>query len=49
MKYLESFIASLPILILPLIGNRSISWEMTILIFGYYWIGVALGGRINGN
>jgi len=49
MKYLGPFIASLPIFILPSIGNRSISWGMTLLIFGYFWVGVVLGEEVGRN
>ena len=46
MGYIAPVILSLPIVILPFLGNRSISWGIVILILGYFWIGVALGQGI---
>ncbi|MBI1754691.1 hypothetical protein HY250_00395 [Candidatus Azambacteria bacterium] len=46
MKYIIPIIISLPVFLLPFLGNRSISWEMVVLIFGYFWVGVALGEEI---
>lgn len=42
MKYFIFLIVSLPIFIFPFLGNKSISWEIAFLIFGYFWFGVVL-------
>lgn len=46
MKYVPVFIFGLPILTFPFIANQSISWEITILILGYFIIGVAVGEHL---
>jgi len=46
MRYILPLIISLHIFILPFLGNKNISWEMAILIFGYFWFGVAIGEEI---
>jgi len=46
MKYMVPIIASLPLFYLPFLGNKSISWGMVFLIFGYLWFGVMLGEHI---
>jgi hypothetical protein len=46
MKYIIPLIVSLPIFILPTIGNKSISLATAFLIFGYFWFGVLVGEEL---
>jgi len=46
MKYVAPLILILHVFILPFLGNKSISWEMVIMIFIYFWLGVAIGEEV---
>jgi len=46
MKYLAAIIISLPICGLPTIGNKSISWGWALVMFLYFWTGIAMGEEI---
>lgn len=47
MKYIIPLFVSLPVFILPTIGNKGISWEIALIIFGYFWFGVLMGEGLN--
>jgi len=45
-RYLVPIILSLPFLFFPSIGNGSLGWGNTFIIFGYFWVGIAIGEHI---
>lgn len=46
MRYIVALVISLPIFVLPTVGNKSISLGIAFIIFAYFWVGIAIGEEI---